>query len=461
MNNETLHSQILDFYDGAVTDHYATRCIEFYEQKKKRFSWLFGDQDRIKLSISDLDAADFFFSHNQDFKNLYHETNEFLKKTNSPLVSRDLEMAIFKNRIQYQKNQFKFSKFYNRHVKTEEMSEFNFQSFYDKFKTAECILSIHPLDFLGASANASFSSCLSINSCHHAGCSAYLRDDYTIIAFTTIDGRKLGRQWLYFDGYYMIMGNIYGCITLPMQNMIRELVEEKYAQYLRVPNKWIVSRDKSISEDWVNNCGHGSNDHEDYSVYFDLDVNARIRHKEKTSNFGDLYLDFQDGLDKYGDDTNSGHIGLNYCACCDASIEGESTYTEDGEVCDYCLNEHYTFCYECDRYFYEEHTMYYIENEDHYICESCYDNGDYGYCEMTEAYYTSDNLVELIQSDGTIISVYKDYAEEHYHICDICGKYHEEPLTQIPDEQLVCNKCLKDDYELVDGSYVLKSEHAA
>ena len=117
-NNETLHTQILDFYHDAVTDHYADRCMEFYEQKKKRFTWLFGDQDRIKLSISDMEAADFFFSHNQDFKNLYHETNEFLKKMNSPLITRDLKMAIFKNRIQYQKNQFKFTKFYNRYVKT-------------------------------------------------------------------------------------------------------------------------------------------------------------------------------------------------------------------------------------------------------------------------------------------------------------------------------------------------------
>lgn len=186
MNNETLHAQILDFYDGAVDDYYATRCIEFYEEKKKKFSWLFGDKDRIKLSISDLDAADFFFSHNQDFKNLYHETNEFLRKMDSPLSSRDLEMAIFKNRIQYEKNQFKFSKFYNRFVKTEEMSEFNFQNLYDKLKTAECILSIHPLDFIGASTDSSFSSCFSIDSCHHTATTAYLRDDLTIIAYTTL-----------------------------------------------------------------------------------------------------------------------------------------------------------------------------------------------------------------------------------------------------------------------------------
>ena len=56
--------------------------------------------------------------------------------------------------------------------------------------------------------------------------------------------------------------------------------------------------------------------------------------------------------------------------------------------------------------------------------------------------------------------VYVNYAEEHYQICEFCGKYHEDPLTQVDEENFVCDECLKE-YELLDGSYVLKSEHVA
>jgi len=171
-----------------------------------------------------------------------------------------------------------------------------------------------------------------------------------------------------------------------LQNKIRELIESKYAEHLQVSNRWVISRDKEISDDLVDNCGHNNNSHDDFSVYFDLNLAASIRHKEKTYDFGNLGLEFEDGLDRYGDDTNSGYLGLTYCSCCENAIEEESTYTEDGEVCDYCLNNYYSYCSECERYYHENITMYYIENEHQYVCESCYDEGNYGFCEKTECY---------------------------------------------------------------------------
>ena len=52
-------------------------------------------------------------------------------------------------------------------------------------------------------------------------------------------------------------------------------------------------------------------------------------------------------------------------------------------------------------------------------------------------------------------------AEEHFYKCDICEKHHEEPLIQIDDIQLICKRSLEEHYELIDGSYVLKTEQAA
>jgi len=69
--------------------------------------------------------------------------------------------------------------------------------------------------------------------------------------------------------------------------------------------------------------------------------------------------------------------------------------------------------------------------------------------------------VELLQSDSTTILVNENYAEKHFHKCDICEKFHEEPLIQVADDNFVCDKCLEEHYVLIDGSYVLKTEQAA
>ena len=45
--------------------------------------------------------------------------------------------------------------------------------------------------------------------------------------------------------------------------------------------------------------------------------------------------------------------------------------------------------------------------------------------------------------------------------CDICEKFHEEPLTRVDDIQIICDKCLVESYELIDRSYVLNTEQAA
>jgi len=69
--------------------------------------------------------------------------------------------------------------------------------------------------------------------------------------------------------------------------------------------------------------------------------------------------------------------------------------------------------------------------------------------------------VDVIESDGTIISVHEDYAVEHYHFCDICERYFEEPSTETSDGFSVCDLCLEKDYELVDGSYEFKRRQVA
>jgi len=51
--------------------------------------------------------------------------------------------------------------------------------------------------------------------------------------------------------------------------------------------------------------------------------------------------------------------------------------------------------------------------------------------------------------------------ERHFHKCDVCEKFHENPLTQVDDITIICDRCLEEEYELIDGSYILKTGQAA
>jgi len=422
---EKLKEEIVGFYDGAVTEIFAEKLIDYYRQKKEKFRWLFGDNDRIELEISEEEAINYFFSNNYLFSSLYWRVDAFIRQENEIMSDMELKRAIYRNRITYQKNIYKFTKFFHRYIEKDcEENKVDFQHFYDTLKTAKCIISIHPLDFISASENSSYSSCYAKDSCHHTGCTAYMRDDHTIIAYTKIGNRKIGRQWIYFAGYYIIMGRIYGSISKPIELSLRTMLEENYARHLNLPNSWVYSTEKVVDSDCIYNAGHEKNCHCDYAVYFDLEAAAMIRHKEKTGDFYGIDLEFEDGIDRWGDDTSEGHMTFDYCYHCNRSLSDEGTYVNDDLVCDYCLGEYYFWCEECESYHHIDNSSYYIEDLRYQICRDCYDSGDFAECEQTETYWTADKMVTVILEDGEEILVSCEYAEEHYQQCDECCCYN-------------------------------------
>jgi len=460
-NEEKLKDKILSFYDYEVDDQYAERVVEFAKNKLKAFNWLFKDSQRIELSISDEEAAEYFYSNNYAFSKLYDLTKKFFQLQNLEIM-QNLKLAIFKNRILYQKNTYKFSKFYRLFLCEKDTSKaINIQQFYDKLKTANCMISIHPMDFISASERCSYNSCYAIESCHHTGCTAYLRDNITIMVYTRMGERKIGRQWIYFNNYYIVFGRIYGAISLPLQDKIRAFIEQKYAEYKNISNTWILKKDYDIEEHHLENCGHSSNDHEEYSVYFDQQVSAIVRHKQETENFNGLYLTFEDGLDKDGYDTSDGKLFTTCCVCCEERIDGEGNSTNDGVVCDDCLNSNYTYCEDCETYYHSDsQDMYFIEGEDIHLCETCYDQGDYFYCEKTEQYWSTDQKVELTLYNGSRIEVSRDWANDNAYFCHYCETCHEEPL-EIVDDEYICEDCLEEYYVEIDGEYYSKADQVA
>ena len=352
-----------------------------------------------------------------------------------------IKRSIYLNRITYKKNTYKFSKFYPRFVDESKECNLDFQGFYDSIKTGTVYISINPLDFLSASENCSYSSCFAKDSCHHTATSGFMRDEYTVIAYIKSDNKKIGRQWIFFNNNYLIMGKIYGAISRVAEYNLRKYLESAYAKHLGVSDSWIISR-QPLPYDMVENCGHQDNDHGDYAVYFDLDVQASIRHKDHTDNFDGIYMRFEDGLDKYGEDTAEGQMLFNFCYHCGIIVTGETNIVHGEHVCDRCLSEHYQWCEDCCEYHYDNVSFYYIEDREVSICRECYQDGEYGRCEKTDTFWSLEHLVKYHNQNNEMELVSINYAEEHFEKCDECEEYHDRLLLE--DGRLYCRKCYAD-----------------
>lgn len=134
--------------------------------------------------------------------------------------------------------------------------------------------------------------------------------------------------------------------------------------------------------------------------------------------------------------------------CGEFTREDCATIVNNGDkVCEYCLDNHYSYCEHCNEYVYnddvvEVHTGRYSEywcsdcadndafrcddcgkwysTNDHYsynvegdtICEDCINNGNYGYCEDCQEYYYDRHI---------------NYCEEdECYYCDDCYENHQQ-----------------------------------
>ena len=102
-----------------------------------------------------------------------------------------------------------------------------------------------------------------------------------------------------------------------------------------------------------------------------------------------------------------------YMACddCDAEYADGDGLTEIKDlantwVCDNCRWEKYFYCDRCKEWFAETNYLANLENS---VCEGCYDNGDYGWCERCDQYYHDycDDCPDDDDEDGLYPYSYK------------------------------------------------------
>ena len=111
----------------------------------------------------------------------------------------------------------------------------------------------------------------------------------------------------------------------------------------------------------------------------------------------------------------------------------------DGEfLCKECYEENYFFCRDCGKIERKENG-YFVDNE-YYVCEDCFNSGDYKTCEDCGDYVSRRNAIHINDGNGDYYWVC-DSCGEHYMYCDDCGdRFHEDNLYE-RNGNWYCDEC--------------------
>jgi len=69
-------------------------------------------------------------------------------------------------------------------------------------------------------------------------------------------------------------------------------------------------------------------------------------------------------------------------------------------------------------------------------------------------------MIKLTLYNGSRIEVNRNWANDNAYMCHYCETYHEEPL-EIVDDEHICDDCLEEYYEEIEGEYYSKTDQVA
>lgn len=289
--------------------------------------------------------------------------------------------------------------------------------------TGYLCLSVHPLDFLSASENAAnWDSCHRLNGEYAAGNLSYLLDECTVMAYLkSTEGNdveisnfpfkwnsKKWRMWLYFDkNWKFIMAGReypYSCsrlMTITL-GMVEEFTQRTWLGWSdtytshdstghTLKDKYLTINDKFVSFDKIIKEGTS------YEIFYnDLTLSSyyTFPYYSYTSDFykrntvGDI-IEIVIGADVPCLSCIHNVLDSSECFVCEDCFErshtkgtcewcGSTIYdddnlyeTADGEtICESCFENKTITCDRCGE-IYEESYVYYDDDTERYLCESC------------------------------------------------------------------------------------------
>lgn len=295
-------------------------------------------------------------------------------------------------------------------------------------------LSIHPLDYMTMSDNASgWSSCMSWDEsgCYRRGTVEMMNSPMVLVAYlagkngmTMPNGKTWNnKKWreLFIVNEDIITGvKAYPYHSDELSEAVLEMITDLAKQNL---NREYETETVSYVpfEDFVQNDKHYSFFYETYVMYNDLE---NVEHTH-----GRLAKDLEEGRYDY---CYSYDANCMICGC--FNDFPEDCDAEGILVCEEC-SPCFT-CYECGERIYDEDDLYEVDG--HYLCSYCYENScvetvdDYEYHlenETTRVYLVGD--VKGLHTDANSVRVWEvyhpdsDFMEEHFKISEFRSHYEK------------------------------------
>ena len=272
------------------------------------------------------------------------------------------------------------------------------------------VLSLNPLDYLTMSFGNSWASCHTIDKenkrgmpnnysgCYSSGTISYMLDQSSMV-FYTVDASangeelwnepKINRQMFHYGEEKLVQGRLYpqdndGAQGDELYNSYRAIVQEIMAQILEVPNLWTVSKGTSAADRFI--CTYGTH-YKDYQNYSNCTL-SRLKGSENDNyiTVGHDPICIYCGCEHDCEENISCCQGNLRCSDCGEYLDEDEAIYIDGEpYCRDCVSH----CECCESY--HRQSEYYIESENIYVCEDCFDEY-YDTCTECGDHYRTDDL---------------------------------------------------------------------
>ena len=139
--------------------------------------------------------------------------------------------------------------------------------------------------------------------------------------------------------------------------------------------------------------------------------------------------------------------GETYCEDCAAEcsfcgeyhLRSEMTETEDGLVCEYCLDNEYGYCESCETW-QRTINLNWCDEDEYYVCDNCLEEGDaYRRCDRCGDIHRTENLSE-VYTNNYDSELWCDHCREyHANYCSECGREFSDEYVTVEDE--CCEYC--------------------
>lgn len=315
-------------------------------------------------------------------------------------------------------------------------------------------LSLNPLDYLTMSFGNSWASCHTIDKenkrempnnysgCYSSGTISYMLDPSSMVLYT-VDASasgdelwnepKINRQMFHYGEEKLVQGRLYpqdndGAQGEELYNSYRAIVQEIMSQILEVPNLWVVSKGISAADRFI--CSYGTH-YQDYNHYNNCTL-SRIKGSENDECFevGHDPICVYCGREHDCEDNICCCAILRCSDCGDELDEDEAIYVDGEPYCRDCVS----YCECCESYHREEE--FYIESENSYVCENCF-NEYYDTCRECGNHFNRDDL--FYPDDGNVVCEY--CLNENYTRCDECDEFVRNDVIHQHGDRWLCDYC--------------------